>query len=535
MRMRRFKGAAGLTEKQAFLGKSVLEFLYIIKTKISKNQNKLMVIKYAFCRLLRGCTQACKLPTYNKMKNFHDLLKPEDKLQFIRETSLYLVICVMSSNVQAVEKFDREEISIFYYRKSLPVVHDESEHLTTTQSYQIIVKNNTKGEILEYVTGFINSNLCFLKINRNGCLKKKKVAFFLLDLVESYARANLCTKLYIVGLENEFSDRRYSYVFGILGFTTDTNRFLCSKKVTLNPGLDNKLFKYGKGNIMVLVGTATSGKTTIVGRLKGLYPNLVDYSIDKYHTKCLGKLIKKFNPEKYGRIAREVDIEEAVLTIFYGDLMHLDSSSSTYEDIMFLRSIYAQTQDLPKNQKDYLDLELSKFYGKVCRESQNGSFIVTDYPLLMFREVFWNLSSPLHFVHVFCPMKILSERTKLRNFNADREGVFSNKRRFEPFWQYAFYYKKKEYHDDVILEFLDKKVAEECFREHSPEPSSEKMYLFLHELGFVSADTVEVTYRFDPVLFLGETFTFVDAGSCMCSEQIDSLFRLCKERMLFNG
>ena len=117
---------------------------------------------------------------------------------------------------------------------------------------------------------------------------------------------------------------------------------------------------------------------------------------------------------------------------------------------------------------------------------------------------------------IFCPLKELSKRLKVRNQNAIKTGELSDLREGFPIWQYASLYKKKTHASEPTLETLSREDVIKAFDEFLKNPNDvtlafiKKLGLsigtkeeFLEYLGFAPHDnTIEMTTRFDTQEFL---------------------------------
>ena len=351
----------------------------------------------------------------------------------------------------------------------------------------------------------------FLFIRDFNCKEKscirKSFLYYLYFFLKSYSKISCCDYMLI---PRDYI-RKCSFLIRDGEFENNVSReFFFKRIIPLSLNVDNRFIMYGKAPVTILTGTSTAGKTTLVDLFKKSNPNLVDYSIDPFCDKSFAKTIKKFHENEYARILKILEPKSMVQFIL-GDNVE-EISNLIQDDLLLLKSIYAK--GIPRNERSYFKSKLYKLPFKIFKESKNGSPVIMDFKFLNLFEMFWNFKASFTLVWVFCPLKVLSERLKMRNIIAEQEKKLSNKRSGVPLLEYAELYRKKIFPHEVTLEVLKQKVAIECFQDHFPGSTTKTIKDFLKKIGFKSLNTeeIEITFRHNPFLFAADKYLFIDTS-----------------------
>lgn len=196
--------------------------------------------------------------------------------------------------------------------------------------------------------------------------------------------------------------------------------------------------KYCMGDIVVLVGTSTSGKSSIIQALTALEPNRLEDGFDlRYFTKHLDSF-KKYclsEVDVIGRALKDsIDIPKAVL---YGERSWKLAVSSLQKSKAecAIAKIKSRMDSLSEEeavsvQHSFKYMEEEMFEGILERSFRGGNsiFDVSDAePLLKYAKQ-RKFTAAIRVMLIYCPFSILSSRMDSRNKNAVKSGEFSNQR-----------------------------------------------------------------------------------------------------------
>jgi hypothetical protein len=276
---------------------------------------------------------------------------------------------------------------------------------------------------------------------------------------------------------------------------------------------DLQLHRYGKGDLIFLLGTSTSGKTTFAETLQHLEPYRFNCGIDSSINEELRKKIKNFWPQHYHALSRVTYKKKITNIIFCGDRINFKPNvSAELKDAaenarIALEKAINELQKNSDNSKKFF--HFGHFYDKVLERmihySRRGIPVVHDVVDFRCIQHFFskNFHAPVRIVFVFCPLRELSNRMAKRNKLASEQGEFSESRVGFPLFQFSRLYGPKQHATTPTFEMIRRKEAEEIFDVNFPLENNEKenkesKEVFLNSLGFVSPeiDRVEITPRF---------------------------------------
>lgn len=281
--------------------------------------------------------------------------------------------------------------------------------------------------------------------------------------------------------------------------------------------------KYSLGDIVVLVGTSTSGKSSIIQALKALEPERLEDGFDlRYFNKHLDSF-KKYclrDVEIVGRVLKDlVDIPKAVL---YGE-RNWKVGILPFDKIQAEKAIARiknKIDSLPGEEKaavqhSFKHMEKEMFEGVLERSYRGGSsvFDVTDAEPFIEHAKQRKYNAAIRIMLIYCPFVALSSRMDDRNAKAFISGDFSNQRVGTfPLEQFSTLYGKKTKRQKT-LEVIDRSWAKRVFHtkydeeleqakkdgeSHLPEDLQREdkkklTKIFLKNLGFEKGEyTVEV-------------------------------------------
>lgn len=268
-----------------------------------------------------------------------------------------------------------------------------------------------------------------------------------------------------------------------------------------NPKADNHLHRYGKAPIIVLLGTSTAGKSTLINPIKAKYPSLKDYSIDLRWVTSMADILKDFFPEDYNTLNAIVE-HENILPICSGDEIKGNFSSQQLSKAREAAKKFDEIISNPVLSPAGFNEACSKIKDKdaerLIDDSLNGSPIILD--TVGFRTIqrlfLKNFHADAHIMITFCPLKELSARMTKRNEKAKASQQESNIREGFPLWQFTQLYKPRVDQKEPLLQVLTRQDCIDAYRLHLGDKMNDEAK-FLKTLGFISSDIeqVEITTR----------------------------------------
>ncbi|MBX9977916.1 MAG: hypothetical protein K2X98_06730 [Alphaproteobacteria bacterium] len=283
-----------------------------------------------------------------------------------------------------------------------------------------------------------------------------------------------------------------------------------------------------KGEIIILLGTSTSGKTTLIKTIKDIYTTLDDCSMDIMRMIKKADRIKEFYPHAYADLLAAIHHEDigkgmdsadfyiqrsnvpdgikqrarASVKIIQGaeSLLKVDGSKQVSDE---------QQQDKSKAERDACDQYIIT---AIAQMALSGKNLITDTSREKNVHALQEQCSEVKHtvVLVFCSLASLSKRVLTRNERASHKGDMSEMRKGFPLWQYIDLYKKRESAEEPLLETLTRRDAEKAYDTHLIVPTTKTKRIasrlgyekcdketFLSALGFTSSDIerVEITPR----------------------------------------
>lgn len=276
---------------------------------------------------------------------------------------------------------------------------------------------------------------------------------------------------------------------------------------------DLQLHRYGKGDLIFLLGTSTSGKTTLTEALLHLEPNRLNCGFDLSIYEEMRRKIKNFWPQQYQALSRVIDKKKIANIVFCGD--NIDFKPNVSNELKLaaerakeiLEKRIKELQSIKNNSQKFF--HCGSYYDKILERiihySTKGLPVIHDVvDFRCIQHLFSkNFHAPIRIVFVFCPLRELSRRMAKRNKLASERGEFSEKRVGFPLFQYARLYGQKQHATAQTFEMIRRKEAEEVFDdnflpENNEQETKENKEAFLNSLGFVSPkiDMIEISPRF---------------------------------------
>lgn len=238
----------------------------------------------------------------------------------------------------------------------------------------------------------------------------------------------------------------------------------------------NHFHQYGMGDIVVLVGTSTAGKTSIIQAIKQIESDRLEDGVD---LRCLAKALKvmtKYSPNEIEILRRvmknPLDIPKAIESSerFWKTGI---SSQEKLEAEDAIQRIKKTGDSFSTKEKEYIhslfqNMESEMFDDafEYSRKGGNIIFDVLNIDVLAKHVLMRNFDGPMRVVLTFCPFHVLSSRMEQRNKEAVESGELSNQRIGEfPLMQFSEIYTQKE-KGQVAFERLTRKHVTKAFNKN---------------------------------------------------------------------
>ena len=217
----------------------------------------------------------------------------------------------------------------------------------------------------------------------------------------------------------------------------------------------NHFRQYGMGDIVVLVGTSTAGKTSIVKALKQLESDRLEDGGDLRCDAINLKFMTKHNPD-------EIEILRKVIRTPLDIPKSIGSKERSWKIGVSLQEKLEAEEAMQRIQKTgdsfsakekedlnsaFQNRELEMFDDafEYSRRGGNIIFDVLNIDVLAKHVLMRNFDGPMRVVLTYCPFHVLSSRMEQRNKEAVESGELSNQRIGEfPLMQFSEIYTQKE-------------------------------------------------------------------------------------------
>lgn len=230
--------------------------------------------------------------------------------------------------------------------------------------------------------------------------------------------------------------------------------------------------------VVILVGTSTAGKSSVIEAYKSMRPEVVEAGIDKSARRDMIQQIRQQYP-------KELDLLEKTLI-------------PSKDNIAILDAIFAP--DIPRQYMKGLDPEQELESQAAAKTIQKGIIFKRDRDViesLLLEDIIQNASEgkqtildvleidgiyqkcinqhfqvPTRVALVYCPFHVLSERMESRNRMAmDPENPKPSEKRVGtfPLFQYADLFGPKKNDDDLVIETLKRDVVVADFKKNFKE------------------------------------------------------------------
>ncbi len=217
----------------------------------------------------------------------------------------------------------------------------------------------------------------------------------------------------------------------------------------------NHFRQYGMGDIVVLVGTSTAGKTSIIKALKHLESDRHEDGIDLRGLAIDLKAMSKYNKNEIGILIKlmntPLDVPKAIGSRERSWKTGI-SSQEKLEAEEAIQRIKKTGDSFSTKEKEDVDstfqnMELEMFDDafEYSRRGGNIIFDVLNIDVLAKHVLMRNFEGPMRVVLTYCPFHVLSSRMEQRNKEAVESGELSNQRIGEfPLMQFSQIYSQKE-------------------------------------------------------------------------------------------
>lgn len=217
----------------------------------------------------------------------------------------------------------------------------------------------------------------------------------------------------------------------------------------------NHFRQYGMGDIVVLVGTSTAGKTSIIKALKQLESDRVE---DGGDLRCLAidlKVMTKYNKNEIEILIKlmktPLDVPKAIGSTERSWKTGVSSQEKLEAEEAIQRIKKTGESFSAKEKEDihssFQNMELEMFDDAFEHSRKGGNIIfdVLNIDVLAKHVLMRNFDGPMRVVLTYCPFHVLSSRMEQRNKEAVESGELSNQRIGEfPLMQFSEIYTQKE-------------------------------------------------------------------------------------------
>lgn len=272
--------------------------------------------------------------------------------------------------------------------------------------------------------------------------------------------------------------------------------------------------RHWMGDVVVLVGTSTAGKSSIIKALRQLESDRTEDGID---LRCDITILEHFRK----RCPNEIVLLETVMepldipAAMWTRERVWKTEVSDQEKMNAEITIKQMKEKVPEQEIDALFQYLEpQMFDEAFERSRHGESVILDVlevNAITDHMLMRKFNGPIRIALVYCPFYLLSSRMEKRNQEAEQKGNFSNERvGVFPLHQFSDIYTQKEKQqqtletitrDQAVKTFdenFEKKVARalKSGRTVSPNEQSESRQKFLDKLGFVEGvDVVEIAPR----------------------------------------
>jgi len=293
-----------------------------------------------------------------------------------------------------------------------------------------------------------------------------------------------------------------------------------------------RLQRFGRGEIILLYGISSAGKTSICNSLGRTCSEWSFESLDKSIDTHLVMLLQTLFPKECRRVRRAFSNDDIIAVIFEGKGQFRKSASALMQKKAMAACLHI------KKQGELIDGSLrvgqvkEEMYERAFLRSQLGHPVVIDATRIQDFVTYKGkclFNCPIRYVMLHCPFSIISKRMARRNREAELKGDSSNTRYgTHSFFQFAKLYRVATKTTETIIERVSRETVQKSFDfnfdedarkfppevsalEHEIKRASDKRNL-LEKLGFCTSEVnvVHLTTRFHYDCFLDTNINSAD-------------------------
>lgn len=206
-----------------------------------------------------------------------------------------------------------------------------------------------------------------------------------------------------------------------------------------------------KGEVIILVGTSTAGKSSLIQALKKLDPGLLEDGGDLRFDTTFWKIAQKFSPDEIEILLKVLRNPLDIAKAMFSKERSWKAGVSVQEQEAAeeaIKRVHKNMESLSAQQKEKLEapfktLELEMIADAYAHAGRGGRVIFDVLRIDNFftDKIFSSFNGPMNVVLAFCPFHILSPRMEKRSREAAESGEFSNERVGEfPLMQFSELY-----------------------------------------------------------------------------------------------
>lgn len=280
--------------------------------------------------------------------------------------------------------------------------------------------------------------------------------------------------------------------------------------------------RHWMGDIVVLVGTSTAGKTSIIKALRQMESDRFEDGVDLRCDAAFLEYFRKQCPDEVAMLEKVIDpldIPKAVLSPDRPWKKGISGSEKMNAESLIQR-IKKVLDSAPEEEIHALFQNMvPQMFDEAFERSRRGGSIIFDVlnvEALASHALMRNFDGPMRMVLVYCPFYMLSSRMEKRNKEAEESGNLMNQRMGEfPLVQFSQIYAQKD-KGQRALEVITRSQAIKSFDENFDKgtmsakqagrklPPDEQILadkvkfrqFFLDDLGFTAdLDKIEIAPR----------------------------------------
>lgn len=275
------------------------------------------------------------------------------------------------------------------------------------------------------------------------------------------------------------------------------------------------------GQIFVLLGTSSAGKSSVINALKEKDSSWVGMGPDLARFFHMADLIKETFPVEYEKMAQGLDhteIAHAIVDVFYkakdgkeSNLAFLRWKSGSYSKakiIELIRAVAKHSSFAPLDQSMYAKETGEKVNQKminfICSNSKQGHPVFVDGMGPDMLDAFLKQTDgyPVKIGLAYLPLHHLADRVTKRNTTAKETGDEAEVRSYEQITNQFLEHFKRAETGDPIIGYISLEKVEKAFSKMQPKDSKEEEALknlkikVIEEYKLNGKDKIPLTGRF---------------------------------------